>query len=111
MQRLQQDDAALTAAVLEDLRAALGVTGEPRWTRLIRWDAATPQYEKGHAAVVRAIDAATAITIKVNTWPAWAEAEVAASARPKATSARSTAFSMSSRDISTTRMLRRARTP
>jgi oxygen-dependent protoporphyrinogen oxidase len=57
--RLAQSDAELVDAVLQDLRVTIGVTGAPRWTRLVRWTEATPQYEQGHAAVVRTIDAVT----------------------------------------------------
>ncbi len=42
------DDALLLAAVLADLRRALGLRGEPVVTRLHRWPRAIPQYELGH---------------------------------------------------------------
>lgn len=57
---LARSDEELTANVLEDLRVTLGVTAAPRWTHLVRWPGATPQYEQGHAAIVATIDAVTA---------------------------------------------------
>jgi oxygen-dependent protoporphyrinogen oxidase len=42
------DDARLLAAVRAELRAAMGVTAEPVFHRVVRWDRAIPQYHLGH---------------------------------------------------------------
>ena len=42
------DDARLLAAVRAELRSALGVTAEPVFHRVVRWDRAIPQYHLGH---------------------------------------------------------------
>jgi oxygen-dependent protoporphyrinogen oxidase len=42
------DDARLLAAVRAELRAAMGVTAEPVFHRIVRWDRAIPQYHLGH---------------------------------------------------------------
>jgi oxygen-dependent protoporphyrinogen oxidase len=42
------DDARLEAAVRAELRAALSVTAEPVFRRVVRWDKAIPQYHLGH---------------------------------------------------------------
>ena len=41
----------------EELRAVLGITAQPRFTRLFRWPQAMPQYEPGHLERLRGIDA------------------------------------------------------
>jgi protoporphyrinogen/coproporphyrinogen III oxidase len=54
------DDERLLAAVLADLRRALGVRGEPVISRVERWPRAIPQYELGHgrfADLVRDLEA------------------------------------------------------
>jgi len=54
------DDDRLLAAVLADLRRALGVRGEPVIARVERWPRAIPQYELGHgrfADLVRDLEA------------------------------------------------------
>jgi oxygen-dependent protoporphyrinogen oxidase len=55
---LDEDDAALVARARGDLRAALGITGEPVLTRLHRWPASMPQYRVGHLARVETIERA-----------------------------------------------------
>lgn len=42
------DDAALAAALVEDLRPILGITGAPTEVRVRRWPASLPQYRPGH---------------------------------------------------------------
>lgn len=54
------DDGAIVGAVLADLRALLGVDGEPVFTLVNRWPRAIPQYELGHLARIERIDAALA---------------------------------------------------
>lgn len=54
------DDERLLAAVLADLRRALGVRGAPVISRIERWPRAIPQYELGHgrfADLVRDLEA------------------------------------------------------
>lgn len=55
---LQRDDADLVAAVLDDLREAVGVSGRPVGTRVTRWGGALPQYSVGHVERVGRIRAA-----------------------------------------------------
>jgi len=54
------DDGAVTAAVHEDARRALGATEPPRLLRATRYAAAIPQYEAGHAARIAALEEAEA---------------------------------------------------
>ena len=42
------DDDALTRAVTADLRAVMGLRGEPVYRRIFRWERAIPQYAIGH---------------------------------------------------------------
>jgi oxygen-dependent protoporphyrinogen oxidase len=42
------DDGRLLTAVRGELRAAMGVTAEPVFHRIVRWDRAIPQYHLGH---------------------------------------------------------------
>jgi oxygen-dependent protoporphyrinogen oxidase len=42
------DDARLLAAVRAELRVAMGVTAEPVFHRIVRWERAIPQYHLGH---------------------------------------------------------------
>ncbi len=53
---LELDDAALRATVLQELRAIMGVSGEPSAERIIRWDHAIPQYTLGHLEHCRVMD-------------------------------------------------------
>jgi oxygen-dependent protoporphyrinogen oxidase len=50
------DDDRLLAAVRAELRAALGVTADPVFFRVVRWDRAIPQYHLGHLERVARID-------------------------------------------------------
>jgi oxygen-dependent protoporphyrinogen oxidase len=54
------DDARLLAAVRAELRLALGVTAEPVFHHLVRWDRAIPQYHLGHLERVERITARAA---------------------------------------------------
>lgn len=56
---VDRSDADLTRLVIDDLGRLLGVTGQPRWTRIIRYRRAIPQYVIGHAARVVRIEHAT----------------------------------------------------
>jgi oxygen-dependent protoporphyrinogen oxidase len=51
-------DADLAEACRTELRDALGVTVEPRWTRAARWPAAMPQYNVGHLERMQSLDGA-----------------------------------------------------
>jgi oxygen-dependent protoporphyrinogen oxidase len=42
------DDGRLLAAVRAELRVAMGVTAEPVFHRIVRWERAIPQYHLGH---------------------------------------------------------------
>jgi len=42
------DDGRLLATVRAELRAAMGVTAEPVFHRIVRWERAIPQYHLGH---------------------------------------------------------------
>jgi len=53
------DDALVTRA-RDEVRALLGARGEPRLTRVERWDHAMPQYHVGHVDRVARIEAAVA---------------------------------------------------
>lgn len=58
---VERDDEALAAIVVRELAALLGA-GSPRWSRVIRWRHAIPQYELGHRErVARALDAAASV--------------------------------------------------
>jgi len=52
------DDSTVLAMVLSDLRALLGVEGDPVMTVVNRWSRAIPQYELGHLDRIARIDAA-----------------------------------------------------
>ncbi|MEO2088458.1 MAG: protoporphyrinogen oxidase, partial [Gemmataceae bacterium] len=49
-------DAELLRAVHAEMGVAMGVTGEPAFTRVVRWSRAIPQYEVGHPQRVDRID-------------------------------------------------------
>jgi protoporphyrinogen/coproporphyrinogen III oxidase len=55
---MKLDDAALTAAMLEELREKMGVSAKPAFTRINRWPNSMPQYHVGHRALVKRIEAA-----------------------------------------------------
>jgi protoporphyrinogen/coproporphyrinogen III oxidase len=54
---LRHDDATLQAIVLKELGKIMGVTGSPVFSHIERWDRAIPQYNIGHAKIMKAIDA------------------------------------------------------
>lgn len=64
---LQRTDEELVAAVLADLRDALGVAGEPVDARVTRWGGALPQYAIGHvdrvATILAAVDQVPGLAI------------------------------------------------
>ena len=45
---LSYSDDALQQIVRKELRALLGLSTEPRFTCVFRWESALPQYETGH---------------------------------------------------------------
>lgn len=57
---LQEDDTALIRRVRDELRSMTGVTGEPAYTEVNRWDRGMPQYTLGHLdrldAIQRSLD-------------------------------------------------------
>lgn len=50
------DDDTLARAVHQEIKLAMGVTGEPYFRRIVRWHAAIPQYVVGHLDRVARID-------------------------------------------------------
>jgi oxygen-dependent protoporphyrinogen oxidase len=56
-EQVDWDDDRLTRAVHEEIKLAMGVTGEPVFRRIARWPAAIPQYVIGHLNRVARIDA------------------------------------------------------
>ncbi|HXG89261.1 MAG TPA: protoporphyrinogen oxidase [Vicinamibacterales bacterium] len=56
-QVLDKSDAELIALAWSDLADVLGMSGSPHLTRVFRWPRASAQYNVGHLATVRAIDA------------------------------------------------------
>ena len=59
-EQLEWDDDRLAKAVHEEIKLAMGVTGEPVFRRIVRWHAAIPQYVIGHLDRVARIDALAA---------------------------------------------------
>ncbi len=57
---LDLSDEAITGLVHEEIRPILGITAEPRLTRVYRWKAAMPQYLVGHVQRVAVIEQAMA---------------------------------------------------
>ncbi|HEY7289852.1 MAG TPA: protoporphyrinogen oxidase [Vicinamibacterales bacterium] len=55
---LSRSDDDLRTLSLNALRPLLGISGEPRFTRVYRWDRANAQHEVGHLARMQAIDRA-----------------------------------------------------
>lgn len=53
-----QDEHDIASMVAQELDALLGVTGQPRWTRVARWDRAIPQYTIGHLGRMATLEAA-----------------------------------------------------
>jgi oxygen-dependent protoporphyrinogen oxidase len=56
------DDERMTAALVDDLDAALGIDATPLATHLTRWERALPQYQVGHLDRVERIQAALQAT-------------------------------------------------
>jgi oxygen-dependent protoporphyrinogen oxidase len=50
------DDGELIRIVLEELRAIMGVAGDPVYTNIIRWERAIPQYNLGYQAAMKEVD-------------------------------------------------------
>jgi oxygen-dependent protoporphyrinogen oxidase len=57
---LDWPDEKLLRAVHAEMKLAMGVTGEPIFSRIVRWPAAIPQYVLGHLDRVSKIDVAAA---------------------------------------------------
>jgi oxygen-dependent protoporphyrinogen oxidase len=57
---LEQSDAELVALSMRALRPLLGITGEPLFSRIYRWDRANAQHEVGHLDRVAAVERALA---------------------------------------------------
>ena len=53
---LELEDAALVAAVVQELTPLLGLRAEPVLTRVFRWPSATPQMQVGHLERLAAIE-------------------------------------------------------
>jgi oxygen-dependent protoporphyrinogen oxidase len=56
-ERVAWEDAALVAAVREELRVVLGLAAAPRLIRVHRWARGIPQYEVGHLARLERLEA------------------------------------------------------
>jgi oxygen-dependent protoporphyrinogen oxidase len=59
-EQVDWDDDRLAKAVHEEMKLAMGVTGEPVFRRVVRWPRAIPQYVVGHPARVARVDALAA---------------------------------------------------
>jgi protoporphyrinogen/coproporphyrinogen III oxidase len=59
-EQVEWADDRLSKAVHEEIKLAMGVTGEPVFRKIIRWPNAIPQYVIGHLDRVARIDALTA---------------------------------------------------
>jgi oxygen-dependent protoporphyrinogen oxidase len=53
---LNQPDEALIRTAVDELRRMIGLTGEPEWSSVRRWDRAMPQYHVGHLQRVAEIE-------------------------------------------------------
>ena len=56
-EQVEWDDDRLARAVHNEIKLAMGVTGEPVFRRIVRWPNAIPQYVIGHLARVARVDA------------------------------------------------------
>ena len=54
---LDRSDASLATAAFDELKALLGIAGDPVLARVFRWSRATPQYTVGHRNRVQQIEA------------------------------------------------------
>ncbi|MGL4512743.1 MAG: protoporphyrinogen oxidase [Lacipirellulaceae bacterium] len=59
-QRAELDDDALVRLAADELRALVGLRGEPLWGRVVRWPRSMPQYHVGHVERVERIEARVA---------------------------------------------------
>jgi len=59
-EQVDWDDDRLAKAVHEEIKLAMGVTGEPVFRRIVRWPNAIPQYVIGHLDRVARIDSLVA---------------------------------------------------
>ena len=57
---LERSDRELVALAMSALRPLLGIAGDPRLTRVYRWERASAQHEVGHLARMAAIERAVA---------------------------------------------------
>jgi oxygen-dependent protoporphyrinogen oxidase len=57
---LQMDDDAMVSAVNQELTAILGMSAEPMFSEVVRYEKAMPQYHVGHLDLVARIEAAQA---------------------------------------------------
>jgi protoporphyrinogen/coproporphyrinogen III oxidase len=57
---IDESDAECVERSMDALRPVLGISGEPVFTRVYRWDRANAQHEVGHLARIAAIDGALA---------------------------------------------------
>lgn len=57
-QAIPWHEAALVALAKEELKLTLGILAEPILSRVFRWDKAMPQYNLGHPAILKRINAA-----------------------------------------------------
>ena len=55
---LKLDDDSLVELVREELADIIGLSGQPELVRVVRWNDAMPQYNLGHSARVKRIEAA-----------------------------------------------------
>ncbi len=53
---LDRSDAEMTSVALEAMRPLVGITGQPLFTRVYRWEKANAQHEVGHLERVAAIE-------------------------------------------------------
>lgn len=54
------EDRDLLQIAMEELKAVIGFSGQPRWSKVIRWNAAMPQYDVGHPGRVELLEASLA---------------------------------------------------
>lgn len=57
---LLKDDAELLQIASDELKRVIGFIGKPRWSRVIRWSAAMPQYDVGHPGRIESLEATLA---------------------------------------------------
>jgi oxygen-dependent protoporphyrinogen oxidase len=55
-EEMRADDEGLVKICREELRDIAGITAEPLFSRVFRWKDSGPQYDVGHAKLVRTID-------------------------------------------------------